>query len=202
MDVSIDKRKCVKCGFCTKFAKSVFAFDTDGEITVSKIDSMDEKNVKKVSLLCEANAILIKPKNKIKTTSVDKILSDSENLNEYKKSFMHLLLIFKVIFIFHIIVAILSAIYIAVVYGFINFLIYLGLGFPLGLLIGAYAYYLATNLLKFNILTCDLFNKITNKDEQDKNNNPNDLKKFKELLDAGIITQEEFEAKKKQILGS
>ncbi len=28
-----------------------------------------------------------------------------------------------------------------------------------------------------------------------------ELKKFKELLDAGIITQEEFEAKKKQILG-
>lgn len=28
-----------------------------------------------------------------------------------------------------------------------------------------------------------------------------DLKKFKDLLDAGIITQEEFEAKKKQILG-
>lgn len=28
-----------------------------------------------------------------------------------------------------------------------------------------------------------------------------ELKKFKELLDAGIITQEEFDAKKKQILG-
>ena len=31
--------------------------------------------------------------------------------------------------------------------------------------------------------------------------NLDDLKKIKELLDAGIITQEEFEAKKKQILG-
>lgn len=31
--------------------------------------------------------------------------------------------------------------------------------------------------------------------------NLDDLKKLKELLDAGIITQEEFEAKKKQILG-
>lgn len=29
----------------------------------------------------------------------------------------------------------------------------------------------------------------------------NDLKKYKEMLDAGIITQEEFDAKKKQILG-
>jgi predicted Zn-dependent peptidase len=28
-----------------------------------------------------------------------------------------------------------------------------------------------------------------------------ELKKYKELLDAGIITQEEFDAKKKQLLG-
>ncbi len=28
-----------------------------------------------------------------------------------------------------------------------------------------------------------------------------ELKKFKELLDMGVITQEEFEAKKKQLLG-
>ena len=28
-----------------------------------------------------------------------------------------------------------------------------------------------------------------------------ELKKFKELLDVGIISQEEFEAKKKQLLG-
>ena len=31
--------------------------------------------------------------------------------------------------------------------------------------------------------------------------NADELKKFKELLDTGIITQEEFEAKKKQLLG-
>ena len=30
---------------------------------------------------------------------------------------------------------------------------------------------------------------------------PEQLKQFKELLDAGVITQEEFDAKKKQILG-
>ena len=28
-----------------------------------------------------------------------------------------------------------------------------------------------------------------------------ELKKFKELLDSGVITQEEFDAKKKQLLG-
>ena len=31
--------------------------------------------------------------------------------------------------------------------------------------------------------------------------NADELKKFKELLDNGIITQEEFDAKKKQLLG-
>ena len=32
-------------------------------------------------------------------------------------------------------------------------------------------------------------------------NNADELKKYKELLDSGIITQEEFDAKKKQLLG-
>lgn len=32
-------------------------------------------------------------------------------------------------------------------------------------------------------------------------NAPDDIAKFKELLDAGVITQEEFDAKKKQLLG-
>ena len=32
-------------------------------------------------------------------------------------------------------------------------------------------------------------------------NNIEDLKKLKDLLDSGIITQEEFDAKKKQLLG-
>ena len=31
--------------------------------------------------------------------------------------------------------------------------------------------------------------------------NADELKKYKELLDSGIITQEEFDAKKKQLLG-
>lgn len=32
-------------------------------------------------------------------------------------------------------------------------------------------------------------------------NDMDELKKYKELLDQGIITQEEFDAKKKQLLG-
>ncbi|MBQ2940785.1 MAG: SHOCT domain-containing protein [Clostridia bacterium] len=31
--------------------------------------------------------------------------------------------------------------------------------------------------------------------------NADELKKYKELLDSGVITQEEFDAKKKQLLG-
>ena len=34
-----------------------------------------------------------------------------------------------------------------------------------------------------------------------KEPNIDDLKKYKDLLDAGVITQEEFDAKKKQLLG-
>lgn len=37
--------------------------------------------------------------------------------------------------------------------------------------------------------------------EKPANNDPADLKKYKDLLDSGVITQEEFDAKKKQILG-
>lgn len=37
--------------------------------------------------------------------------------------------------------------------------------------------------------------------EQPQENNLDELKKLKELLDSGVITQEEFETKKKQILG-
>ncbi len=37
--------------------------------------------------------------------------------------------------------------------------------------------------------------------EQKSESNADELKKYKELLDSGIITQEEFDAKKKQLLG-
>ena len=59
MEVSIDKTKCTRCGFCTNFAKSVFSFNSSGDITVSKINSEDENTVKKASLMCEADAISI-----------------------------------------------------------------------------------------------------------------------------------------------
>lgn len=41
----------------------------------------------------------------------------------------------------------------------------------------------------------------SNNSSTQSNNGINDLKKLKELADQGIITQEEFEAKKKQVLG-
>ncbi len=34
-----------------------------------------------------------------------------------------------------------------------------------------------------------------------KSSNADELKKYKELLDDGVITQDEFDAKKKQLLG-
>ena len=37
--------------------------------------------------------------------------------------------------------------------------------------------------------------------EKNKNSSVEELKQYKELLDNGVITQEEFEAKKKQLLG-
>lgn len=51
---------------------------------------------------------------------------------------------------------------------------------------------------------CSILDKITSERENNAittDNGINDLKKLKELADNGIITQEEFEAKKKQILG-
>ena len=61
---------------------------------------------------------------------------------------------------------------------------------------------------------CSKLNRLTEdeaKAEMEKQNAPtqvvaetsaaDELKKFKELLDMGVITQEEFDAKKKQLLG-
>lgn len=47
-----------------------------------------------------------------------------------------------------------------------------------------------------NIITNDL-----NKNTTNTNSNADEIKKFKELLDEGIITQEEFDKKKKELLG-
>lgn len=53
-------------------------------------------------------------------------------------------------------------------------------------------------------LTDEEFKKLSAKNTQESAptiSNADELKKFKELLDMGIITQEEFDAKKKQLLG-
>lgn len=44
-------------------------------------------------------------------------------------------------------------------------------------------------------------NKATNTVSQEQSKTTDELKKYKELLDSGVITQEEFDAKKKQLLG-
>ena len=43
--------------------------------------------------------------------------------------------------------------------------------------------------------------KETNTVSQEQPKTTDELKKYKELLDGGVITQEEFDAKKKQLLG-
>lgn len=59
-------------------------------------------------------------------------------------------------------------------------------------------------ILKFNRFE-KLLTQFTNKKETNVNNdtvsNADELLKYKELLDTGVITQEEFDAKKKQLLG-
>lgn len=52
-----------------------------------------------------------------------------------------------------------------------------------------------------NNLIINRQNKYNSKPEIVVSNNADELKKYKELFDAGVITQEEFETKKKQILG-
>ena len=44
-------------------------------------------------------------------------------------------------------------------------------------------------------------NNITVEEKTSSSSQADELKKFKDLLDNGIITQEEFDAKKKQLLG-
>ena len=56
----------------------------------------------------------------------------------------------------------------------------------------------------FQIVSQQIFNRQNNKGSVtvvNNNSNADELKKYKDLLDAGIITQEEFDAKKKQLLG-
>ena len=50
----------------------------------------------------------------------------------------------------------------------------------------------------------NLYNKISNKGiskSSSENNIESELKKYKEMLDNGLITEEDYNAKKKQLLG-
>lgn len=56
----------------------------------------------------------------------------------------------------------------------------------------------------FQIVSQQISNRQNNKGSVtvvNNNSNADELKKYKDLLDAGIITKEEFDAKKKQLLG-
>ena len=56
----------------------------------------------------------------------------------------------------------------------------------------------------FQIVSRQISNRQNNKGSVtvvNNNSNADELKKFKELFDLGVITQEEFDAKKKQLLG-
>jgi hypothetical protein len=60
------------------------------------------------------------------------------------------------------------------------------------------------NSTKLSILSEDEFKNISSQNNgapQSVSSAADEIKKFKELLDMGVITQEEFDAKKKQLLG-
>lgn len=61
------------------------------------------------------------------------------------------------------------------------------------------AYTLAQNCMSYLKIACDMVQVKNNTIVQ--SSNADELRKFKELLDDGIITEEEFQAKKKQLLG-
>ena len=68
---------------------------------------------------------------------------------------------------------------------------------------GRITFYLLENCEDLNSACTKL---LLNRQDQKKTNdstvsNADELKKYKDLLDAGIITQEEFDAKKKELLG-
>ena len=65
------------------------------------------------------------------------------------------------------------------------------------------------NIVLLNLKNCEEVSAVlktlldqNNSDSSTTNySNADELKKFKELLDSGVISQEEFDAKKKQLLG-
>ncbi len=62
MEVVVDKKKCVACGFCVASAPKFFKFDKDGKATfIGKIQSEEDKKlIKEIANGCPQNAIIIK----------------------------------------------------------------------------------------------------------------------------------------------
>lgn len=73
-------------------------------------------------------------------------------------------------------------------------------GLIVGYLISLFFRYFA-ELGENTKITAQTTKAVAQQSENDETNNAVALKKYKELLDSGIITQEEFDVKKKQILG-
>ena len=67
---------------------------------------------------------------------------------------------------------------------------------------GRITFYLMSQREKAHKVLCDLINdRRKNTSIENHQSNADELKKFKDLLDSGVITQDEFDAKKKQLLG-
>ena len=78
-------------------------------------------------------------------------------------------------------------------------------GIDIGTSSGKIKFKLITNNDEIHsVMSTQIINRQANKNSNPINLNTcnaDELKKFKELLDSGVITQEEFDAKKKQLLG-
>lgn len=68
-----------------------------------------------------------------------------------------------------------------------------------------FAFYTAEKMEEvYQVISQQISNRQNNKGSvvvMNSNSTPDELKKYKDLLDSGVITQEEFDAKKKQMLG-
>lgn len=185
MNVRINKKKCSKCGFCTKFLSSVFSFDSNGDIVVSQVSNEDEDAVKKASILCEANAIdvnknikLLEEENEIdiNTKKTSKTLNKTNELFEYKKTFSRLISFWKILLVFSIIALIGVGIYVGIKFQLVGVLWVILLGCPLCLLWCLFTYYLVTYIPKFFVIICDSL-----LDEKKSSNSSNSLNNLETL---------------------
>lgn len=148
--------------------------------------------------------------NKEKSTNEAKIeinelniLQTKKKLNKYRKSLKISCKCLSGFAVIAIIFELFSAAYytIGVIAGITGYLLFFCAVIPLIILQVIFVNYLFDLNPELLMLICDLLDRQLNKEENNTNNNLDNLKKLKELLDSGIITQEEFDAKKKQILG-